>query len=314
MDQETVQSGQVKGQSIETTGSNENNSIGNQNQRASPKGDRKNKGRKQKKAVGQPEADLEESGAPAAGGSGSAGRSGEGGNRQQQEERQQHPTQKGSAKLRGLPKDSPEVRMSKTLSWILRHGAKSEGLAIRQDGYVRVAELLAHRRFMENGTSFGRLQDIVKADAKQRYELAEVEGDWMIRARQGHSMKAIQLEMKPILSVDDIPTKIAVHGTNKDAWALIEKEGLSKMTRNHIHLAQGVAGDNVISGMRKSSQILIFIDVQRAIDDGIKFFLSDNGVVLTEGNERGFLELKYFLRVENAQRKSLTGWEGPSSQ
>ena len=49
----------------------------------------------------------------------------------------------GSGKpLRGNPKDSPEVRLSKTLSWILRHGAKSEGLYMRTDGYVRVSDLV----------------------------------------------------------------------------------------------------------------------------------------------------------------------------
>jgi len=58
----------------------------------------------------------------------------------------------------------------------------------------------------------------------------------------------VKVEMKPILSVDDIPTKLAVHGTTRNAWNVIQKEGLSKMKRNHIHLAQGVAGGNIISG------------------------------------------------------------------
>ena len=49
---------------------------------------------------------------------------------------------RGSAKLRGLPKDSHDVRVSKTLSWILRHGSQSEGLAMRKDGYVRVSDLV----------------------------------------------------------------------------------------------------------------------------------------------------------------------------
>jgi 2'-phosphotransferase len=48
----------------------------------------------------------------------------------------------GGKPLRGHPKDSPEVRLSKTLSWILRHGAKSEGLYMRTDGYVRVSDLV----------------------------------------------------------------------------------------------------------------------------------------------------------------------------
>ncbi len=39
-----------------------------------------------------------------------------------------------------------------------------------------------------------------------------------------------------------------MHGTTSQAWKIIQEEGLSKMKRNHIHLAQGVGGDNVISG------------------------------------------------------------------
>lgn len=55
--------------------------------------------------------------------------------------------------------------------------------------------------------------------------------------------------MKPILSVEDIPSRLAVHGTTTEAWEIIQKDGLSKMGRNHIHLAQSVGGDDVISGM-----------------------------------------------------------------
>ena len=90
------------------------------------------------------------------------------------------------------------------------------------------------------------------------------------------------------------------------------------MKRNHIHLAQGVAGESVISGMsfflssvlqltqfkqgmRTSSQIFIFINLQKALDAGIKFFLSDNGVVLTEGDDEGFLRPEFFERVENTK-------------
>lgn len=48
----------------------------------------------------------------------------------------------GQGKLRGLPNDSPEIRLSKTLSWLLRHGAQSVGLSMRPDGYVRVDDLV----------------------------------------------------------------------------------------------------------------------------------------------------------------------------
>lgn len=61
--------------------------------------------------------------------------------------------------------------------------------------------------------------------------------------------------------------------------------------------------------MRSSSQIFIFIDVQKALASSIKFFLSDNSVVLTEGDERGFLTPDLFERVEDAKGVSVSGWE-----
>lgn len=48
--------------------------------------------------------------------------------------------------MRGLPKDSIDVRISKTLSWILRHGAKEVGLAMRPDGYAEVTDLVSKSR------------------------------------------------------------------------------------------------------------------------------------------------------------------------
>ncbi len=63
--------------------------------------------------------------------------------------------------------------------------------------------------------------------------------------------------------------------------------------------------------MRKSSQILVYINIQKALEAGIKIHLSDNGVVLTDGNEKGYLTPEFFERVENAKtRKAIGGWEG----
>ncbi|KAF8998495.1 KptA family-domain-containing protein [Cyathus striatus] len=163
--------------------------------------------------------------------------------------------QKGAGKLRGLPKDSPEVRLSKTISWLLRHGAKTEGLAMRTDGFVKISDFLESPKIKATGLTLEQLQEIVKADTKQRYDLRfendpksedPKAGVWWIKANQGHSIKAVKLDLKPIHAVSDISTGIAVHGTTRDAWKIIEQHGLSKMTRNHIHLAQGIAGTTLL--------------------------------------------------------------------
>lgn len=55
----------------------------------------------------------------------------------------------------------------------------------------------------------------------------------------------------------------------------------------------------VISGMRNSSSILIFIDLRRALEKDIKFYLSENGVVLSAGDEvTGIVPVDIFAKVE----------------
>lgn len=57
-----------------------------------------------------------------------------------------------SRSAKGRPSDSPEVRFSKSLSYILRHGASKEFLTLRPDGFVRVDDLVSHFRLPRSFT------------------------------------------------------------------------------------------------------------------------------------------------------------------
>ncbi|EIW79025.1 hypothetical protein CONPUDRAFT_107060 [Coniophora puteana RWD-64-598 SS2] len=206
--------------------------------------------------------------------------------------------------MKGNPRDEPLVRTSKTLSWMLRHGAANVGLQMRKDGYVDVQDLLRLQQFRE--LTFEHLREIVAKDQKQRYNLTldSETSVWMIRANQGHSIKDVTLDMQKLMSATDVP--MAVHGTTEKAWESIQRQGLSRMNRQHIHLAQGIPDSGVMSGMRTSSRIIIHIDLARALDAGVPLFLSANGVVLTPGDDRGLLRPQLFSRV---QRRGASGWE-----
>jgi len=65
--------------------------------------------------------------------------------------------------------------------------------------------------------------------------------------------------------------------------------------------------------MRTSAQVLIHVDVQKALDAGITFDVSDNGVVLTEGNAQGYLPPEFFNRVEDQYGRPIGGWEPVSA-
>lgn len=89
-----------------------------------------------------------------------------------------------------------------------------------------------------------------------------------------------------------------IHGTFYSTWNSIKSNGLSRMNRNHIHFASGLPSDSqVISGMRKSCELYIYINVASVLSAGILIFRSANGVILSPGNEKGVIESKYFQKV-----------------
>jgi 2'-phosphotransferase len=174
---------------------------------------------------------------------------------------------------------------------------------MRNDGYVLMSDLLSHQKYKSLGVTLEEIKGIVRNNDKQRFTLArEIDANGkdvvLIRANQGHSI-AVDVEMNPLLSVDQFPN-VVIHGTNNEAWKSIRVQGLSCMGRNHIHMASGKPKeDGVISGMRVSSSVLIYIDFENALSSGIKFYKSSNGVILSPGNDLRVIPPQFFLKVED---------------
>lgn len=176
------------------------------------------------------------------------------------------------------------VALSKALSRLLRHEAVKEGIPISQDGWVPLEHALNYlnsRRGLRCDEA--TVHAIVETNEKQRFSLREGrEGALEIRANQGHSIAQLVVDMTE-LTLDTAP-RFAVHGTYHRAWPLIREGGLSRMKRQHIHLGKGPPGEpGVKSTLRPSCELLLWIDVHRAINRGIRFLESSNGVILTEG-------------------------------
>ncbi|KAF8586370.1 hypothetical protein K439DRAFT_1341045 [Ramaria rubella] len=205
--------------------------------------------------------------------------------------------------------------ISKHLSYILRHGAIKQGIRMRDDGFVKVTEILAIPRF--HSVDFMTLERIVQDDVKKRYNLlyepgAEgMDGLWWIRANQGHSIENVVIEMVEVTNLSQV--SMAVHGTNKTAWNRISVEGLSRMKRQHVHFAQGIPGSGVLSGMRAASEVYIFLNIPMALEAGLKLLVSANDVVCCSGDENGFISPRFFSRVEwaGSRRQAIPGWEQP---
>ncbi|KAH9585846.1 tRNA 2'-phosphotransferase 1, variant 3 [Schistosoma haematobium] len=175
-----------------------------------------------------------------------------------------------------LNKD-PDVILSKKLAWILRHGAENVGMKYEPGGYLYVDKILQLKPFQ--GVRLEDISRVVNSNDKKRYELSTnpENGRLRIRAYQGHTVTIEGLDISLIENPEDYPT--VIHGTYFRNWDSIRREGLKRMQRTHIHFAPGEVGETgVIS----------------AINDGYKFYLSKNNVILCEGNKEGCLPTKYF--------------------
>lgn len=188
--------------------------------------------------------------------------------------------------------------LSRKLSKVLRHKAIALGLPIAPNGYIPVPALLNHSMFREH--TLEQICEVVEKSDKQRFHLKENDdGVLCIRANQGHSMDFIQSdELLVEMTPEELATEpVIVHGTYFKAWETIRKEGLRRMKRNHIHFATALPRDGTaVSGMRNSSQVYIYVDGPKCAADGIVFYKSANGVILTSGVD-GILLPKYFDRV-----------------
>ncbi|PKY06529.1 hypothetical protein P168DRAFT_295600 [Aspergillus campestris IBT 28561] len=124
--------------------------------------------------------------------------------------------------------------------------------------------------------------------------------NFLIRATQGHSIQSVDAaSFQERLTLDE-PDKLprtVVHGTFHSTWpAILASGGLRCMKRNQIHFATGpslesvlegpatqTADPPVVSGMRRDAQVLIYVDLRRALEAGVPFWRSENDVVLSEG-------------------------------
>jgi len=170
--------------------------------------------------------------------------------------------------------DRELTQKSKRLSFLLRHDEEYE---FDQNGWREVRDLIDN-----HGFSRDELEAIVINNDKRRYEFNEDKNK--IRARQGHSIN-VDVELK-----ENKPPTFLFHGTAEQFISSILSNGLLPMTRQHVHLSTNY--DTAVTvGSRHGQVIVIKVDAERMYNDGVKFFLSNNGVWLTHKVPVEYLEV-----------------------
>lgn len=181
------------------------------------------------------------------------------------------------------------VKLSIKLSKLLRHTATKRNLNIDESGWILLDDILKLNEF--NKFNFNDIVYVVENNDKKRFSLRFYNNIYYLRANQGHSIKLNNNFLKEIKDIEYI--KNIVHGTFAKNLKSIKENGLCRMKRNHIHFARE---KNLMFGLRKNSEVYIGIDVINAIKDDIKFYESDNKVILSPGiGDKGIIPFKYLI-------------------
>jgi len=165
------------------------------------------------------------------------------------------------------------VRISKYLSKHLRHQPERLGLTLAPGGWAPVDLLLRACAAHSFPITRAELDEVVARNNKSRFAFDPT--GTLIRANQGHSVE-VDLQLEPVEPPDAL-----YHGTGHGAVAVIQREGLQRMARHHVHLSDDVATATAV-GARHGRPVVFRVDAAAMRRDGHTFYRSANGVWLTD--------------------------------
>jgi putative RNA 2'-phosphotransferase len=171
--------------------------------------------------------------------------------------------------------DEKRKKLSKSLSYWLRHRPEQIGIEIEKDGWTDVQTLLEKGQIPDKGIEFTLedLKEVVANCDKQRFSFSE---DFSkIKANQGHSIE-VDIKFHEIVA-----PPILYHGTVGKFMDSIMKKGLIPGSRHHVHLSKDKETAEKV-GARRGTPVVLKINSYKMQDDGYRFYISDNGVYLTD--------------------------------
>jgi len=164
-------------------------------------------------------------------------------------------------------------KTSKFLSLVLRHSPETIGLQLDQEGWADIEQLLTAANAGGHRLTRQLLSEIVSTSDKQRFTISS--DGLKIRANQGHSIQ-VDLKLAP-----QTPPPRLFHGTATRFEASIRQDGLLRGTRQHVHLSSSQEVATTV-GARHGKPLILTVLAEKMHEDGSVFYLSDNGVWLTE--------------------------------
>ncbi len=166
------------------------------------------------------------------------------------------------------------VKLSKFLSYILRHNPDMLDLEMDTAGWVNINALVEKVRKRDKSITHNEIMTVVELNGKKRFSISV--DNYFIRANQGHTVK-VELGYEAVE-----PPTFLFHGTVQRYLDSIRKKGLDKKGRHHVHLSPDVETAAIV-GKRKGEPVILKIKAKEMYTNNYKFFCTDNNVWLTVG-------------------------------
>lgn len=156
----------------------------------------------------------------------------------------------------------------------LRHDPAALGLSLDAHGWASVDDLAAGLAARGAPATRDEIEEIVETSDKRRFALSP--DGARIRANQGHSI-AVDLGLAP-----REPPETLYHGTVDRFLPSIRANGLVRGARTHVHLSATTDTAAIVAARRRGTRIILRVRAAEMHRAGHAFFVSENGVWLTE--------------------------------
>ena len=158
----------------------------------------------------------------------------------------------------------PRERISRFLSYLLRHRPKEYPLAFDRQGFVAWGDLVETVQERFPNITEEEIRVVIVDSDKQRFEFK----DGKVRATYGHSF--------PVdLGLQDVePPAELYHGTARDLAESILRNGLKPRGRQYVHLSMSVDEAVAVGKRRDPIPAIIVVEAQAARAQGVRFYSS----------------------------------------
>ena len=190
------------------------------------------------------------------------------------------------------------TKLSKEISYALRHAPWEYELELDEEGFVPVEQLIhalnESGEYKETITKDDILH-IIKISEKKRHELKYGK----IRALYGHTVPS-HIRKEPI-----VPPDILYHGTSHKAYEIIMDSGLKPMSRQYVHLSTDIETAVRVGKRRDKNPVILTVDAKRAYADGVVFYSSGyENVILADFVPAEYLSIKKLIPMNSNQDRA----------